>query len=237
MRENYKVYKLSSKDDFIVYLRYLIQLAHRQMYYLKKYVKSLENEIDCHKEMQYVSGDIYENHRNRIAFLTIYITNLFGDDASQSMSYRKFRRCLDKSPYNIGPLSKEIVDILTDLNVGRNWAAHIPESFLHAEFEASKKYNKNITMDRIIQYPSPIIINIYQKYNLDWLVNLLSDLHENYQIFQKVLQQMKKDFSRLINTSVEVVTNHITENRSTEYDNEIPSISYQMQRKLYKSNS
>lgn len=32
-KENYKLFKLECKDDFIIYLNYLIMLAKRQLYY------------------------------------------------------------------------------------------------------------------------------------------------------------------------------------------------------------
>ncbi|WP_419891596.1 hypothetical protein [Paenibacillus xylanexedens] len=233
---NYKSFNLETKADFIIYLYYLIMLAHRQLYYYKKYLKEMKRVIDSNNKS--LNGMIYEDFRNKLSFLNIYLFNLFGDETKTALSYRKFRKLLNKKKdiVSIGELSVDVEDALNQLNILRNWVAHIPESLLNAEFEAAEIHKRNLTRPSLLAAPSPINFNIFYEYDVEWINGLYGECSELYDVYIMVLQQMKKDYSKLIGRSVEILPNYHVAPRQHEFDVSIPDISFEMQNKKYKKN-
>ncbi|GAS80373.1 hypothetical protein [Paenibacillus amylolyticus] len=231
MKENFKEYKLETRDDFIIYLRYLIQLGQRQLYYFKLYLKEMELDIERLRNNGIIDGLTYEKHRTSIAFLTIYLFNLIGDESKGALSYRKFRKLAEKKEIGLIPLNDKIKNILVEANNARNWSCHIPESYLHAEFEAAKKHNKNFSKEGVIRIPSPIIVTIHKTHSIEWLMHLVNDSKNNRDNFVNVLLQMKKDFSILIGYRMEVLTEYSTDLNTLDYHVDIPGFSIQMQNK------
>jgi hypothetical protein len=55
-----------------------------------------------------------------------------------------------------------------------------------------------------------------------------------YQGYSKVFQQMKKDYSKIIGKSIEIIPKYVEQLRPFTEDFAIPQISFEMQNKKYK---
>lgn len=236
-QNKYVSYKFNTLDDFVIYLGELIKSTYTNLRWHKIYLTEMEKKIDDLKLLQdkniEISERIYIDARNRIGFLNDDLLNLIGDDSDKALSYKKFRRNIDKNE-NLGitipKLPEEIIEILNQMNVNRNWGLHIPESLVIAQmemFEKAKSKSK-ATSWRF----NPIAITEFVHYNGQWLVDLFNENTLLHTGFFKVFQQMKKDYSCLIGTSMEIeIKQH--ECRPLE-DMDIPKISYEMQTNKYK---
>lgn len=218
-------------------------LAHRQMYYRKRYLKEAQDMLGNMSEsgVESLEGMTYENLRNKINYLDIFLFNLFADESKFSMSYRKLRKQLDKNGYRekwmLPELPQAILELLNQLNNLRNWGAHIPESMLFAEFEVAEKYNKPLSKDLIVRFSTPITVNIYNRYKKEWFEDLFNESQLLQESYSKLLQQMKRDYSKLIGKSVEILTRIHDTPRPNEESKDIPGISFEMQNKTYKKDN
>lgn len=138
-----------------------------------------------------------------------------------------------KDQLGIEELSEEIKEILAQLNNNRNWSSHIPESLIHAQFEAAEKYGFESGEEDIINKPNPITIYMYRRYKKEWILSLIDEAYRLHEVYSKIFQQMKKDYSRLVGQSVEIITEYQISDRPFEEDFAVPVISMQMQTKKY----
>ncbi|WP_342438202.1 hypothetical protein NSS79_02815 [Paenibacillus sp. FSL L8-0436] len=236
---NFKVFKLEEKIDFIIYLRFLIISTHKQMKRYKSYLKNLEylvKNLDLHNEnVTSISGDIYDDFSDRLGKLHIDLLNTFADESNSAASYKKCRKLMERKKDQLGidELSEEIKEILAQLNNNRNWSSHIPESLIHAQFEAADKYGFESGKEDIINKPNPITIFMYSSYEKGWILSLIDEAFRLHKAYSKIFQQMKKDYSRLVGQSVEIITEYQISDRPFEEDFAVPVISMQMQTKKY----
>ncbi|WJM09795.1 hypothetical protein [Paenibacillus sp. PK1-4R] len=240
--KNYKLYKLESKHDFIHYLRFLIVTAHKQVLQYRKYINELKKtieELDLNSdEVKFFNGEIYDEFRDKLGFVSLGLLNIFADETNTAASYKKLRKIIDRKKdidFGLSDLSDDIQSIISQFNNGRNWSAHMPESIIHAQLEVLEKNKGSEITNKLINNYNPITAYLYKRYDKKWLFSLLDQSSQNYEGFRRVLQQMKKDYSVLIGKSMELVTNH-QDIRLFDEDFEIPSLSMEMQNKKYKRN-
>lgn len=209
--QEFKIYKLETKENFIIYLRRLIQSTYTNMEMHKRYLGELkdyisENKIEADSTKK-INPYIYMDFKNKISGPSNMLLNLIGDESKSAMSYKKFRAMVKKRQANgldlgLLELNEEITNILNQCNVNRNWALHIPESLLTAEREYVK-FAKDITGSKDIY--NPIKMVKFSSYDAEWLINLLACVEASHEIYQKSFQQMKKDYSILLGESVSIV--------------------------------
>ncbi len=238
---NNKNFKLITTDDFIIYLNFLIILMKMELdkyhYYLLQ-IDDKINKINLTKENNAnISPNDYNDYNDKFRSVSHYILNLVGDDTKGAMSYKRFRRTLEKNAValslNADPLDKKIIKLLDYFNTIRNWGLHIPESLLNAHLISTKKEFNQEPRGIILTHLNPIGIAEYNYYEGKYLL----DLYDENKIFYKksieVFHQMKKDYSNMIgkHIKIEKVTNAIKRFEIIK-NNEI---SLKMQMKTYKS--
>ncbi|GIP02617.1 hypothetical protein J28TS4_10240 [Paenibacillus lautus] len=239
---NFKVYKLETRHDFITYLRFLIVTAHKQVIQYRKYIKELKEKIEelnlIQEEVKYFKGEIYDEFRDKLGFISLGLLNIFADETNTAASYRKFRKLIERRKeidcFGLKDLPEDIKSIISQFNNNRNWSAHIPESIIHAQLEVIEKYNGAETKKELVNKYNPITAYMYLHYDKKWLFSLFDESSHMYEGYRRVLQQMKKDYSILIGESVEIFSEYPEEARSFDEDIEIPIISMDMQNKKYK---
>lgn len=237
MTNNLKIYKLDKKEDYIVYLRHLIILAHKNMMVYKMYLNKLEkyinqNEYDKKPE-SLIRPEVYFENQDKINNTSSYLLNLFADDTGIAMSYKKFRRCANKKikklQLGLDELDDEINNIIMQFNNLRNWSLHVPESLVTAQLEIVKKHKLE---DYFMNDYSTISIPEYIYYEAAWLVDLLKENKELYSGCSKIFQQMKRDYSKLTGSSMRIEKKYYDIRPINDMD--IPKISFEIQKNSYK---
>lgn len=238
MTGDFKIYKLEKKEDYILYLRELIILVHKNMMTYKMYLEKLEeyinkNEYDKKPE-SLIRPEIYFENQDKINNTSSYLLNLFADDTGIAMSYKKFRRYANKNKIRklqlgLDKLDNEINDIIMQFNNLRNWSLHVPESLVTAQLEIAKKHNLE---ECFMNDYSTISIPEFRYYEAAWLVDLLKENKDLYSGCSKIFQQMKRDYSKLTGSSMRIEKKYY-DSRSIK-DMDIPKISFEIQKGSYK---
>lgn len=235
MTKNLKIYKMQSKEDYILYLRELIILAHKHMINYKRYLESIEEYIKINgydkKTEVSIKPEVYLENQDKINNTSTYLFNLFADDTGIAMSYKKFRRYADKKKIKqlqLG-LNDEIKNIISQFNDLRNWSAHIPESLFTARMEIIKKHNLE---EYFMSDYSTISIPDFQSYEAAWIIDLLRENKHLYSGCSKIFQQMKKDYSKLTGNSMRIEKKSIPIRPIKNMD--IPKISFEIQKIIMK---
>ncbi|MEF2247944.1 hypothetical protein [Paenibacillus sp. IITD108] len=207
------VFPLVNKDDFIYYLRDIIDTTARYLTRYKRYIEELKKfimEQDLENDpIKKVSNQTYEDFFDKTRHVQTVLLNLIGDKSKQSLSYNKFREIADKRianglDLNLSKLPDDSRKALNQFNNWRNLNLHIPLSFLSATRELAKK--------RIAEEPNkythipdnPIFITQYEHQYAELFIDMWKRSMEFYSLARKMHQQMKKDYSRLIGESVEI---------------------------------
>lgn len=240
--ENYKTFRVETKGDAIIYLRYIII---NMDIYLKRFgagIKKLEKLIEQHSfyenPCKTIDSDVYFEYRDGAGFNMGYLLNIISDHSNYAISYKKLREVFkrkgqDAVNWGIEDLEIEYQEILRDLNNKRNWVMHVPESMLYASLESIGRAFDNDPRDLIIQNPNPIGVEQFQKANGEMFLILHRNNSYMYQTFREMHQRMKQDYSKLIGSSVRlkpVFVDVLTDDTG----NEMPKYSWLMQNKKYK---
>lgn len=240
MGKNLKIYSLESKENFLLYLRRLIRSTYAEMKTLKIYTSELKDFIEKNEYNENptakINPKVYINYNDKINNVTGTLLNLIGDHTNSAMSYKKFRAIAKRKMDNgldlgLKDLSKEIDDILTQINVDRNWSLHIPESLFTAELEIADK----MRLDGHISYIKPdstIRIVEFDYYEAAWLTDFLRETENLTEAFSKVFQQMKRDYSILVGESVRIEISRVDVRPIKDMD--IPKMSMKIQNREYK---
>ncbi|QNU68085.1 hypothetical protein EHE19_006500 [Ruminiclostridium herbifermentans] len=123
-----------------------------------------------------------------------------------------------------------MLTIINQINNDRNWGSHIPESLLVAQMEIVKKKIEEHP-GRYAAINNPIRIVEFEYYEGAWLVDLYREATNNIKRFERVLQQMKKDYSILIGKSMHI--EKVLINTRPIGDLDIPQISNEIQQNKY----
>lgn len=238
MTKNLKIYKFETKEDYILYLRELIILAHKHMKNYKRYLENLEkyikkNEYDKKPEAL-IKPEVYFENQDKINNTSTYLFNLFADDTAIAMSYKKFRRYANSKKtkelqLGLDELSDEIQDIIMQFNNLRNWSSHVPESLITAHLEIIKKHDLE---NRFMSNYSTIGIPEFSAYEAAWLVDLLRENKNVYSGCSKIFQQMKRDYSKLTGSSMRIELKVFPIRPIKDMD--VPKISFEIQKNSYE---
>jgi hypothetical protein len=198
----------STKEDFIIYLWYILRLAFAEIDRHKTYLDQLKNAIverDLKVAERKVPAAVFNEFRDKIEYVSMNLCNLLGDHAEKAVSYKKFRQEANKKNVELGlgllPLDVEIIDLLNELHVNRNWALHIPESLITAEREIREKVLKKAGLVTVL---NPIEVGYDLYYEGEFLTSLYEDNKISRNSFTTIFRQMKKDYSALIGSNAEI---------------------------------
>ncbi|PHG66179.1 hypothetical protein [Bacillus wiedmannii] len=237
---NYKRFTLNSKYDYLTYLRFIIIQSHKFMKRHSFYKECLEREIEelnlMDQPQQAIDSNIYEEHNDRIQFVSSKLLNLFGDLQGDSLSYYKFRKTLVRRNTEVkdtlGTLSKEILEILSSINQTRNWALHMPESLLNSHSEIIKKSWSEAEHNLYLSTFTPINVPFFEKYEGTWLLSLYHECclceEDNVAIFN----QMICDYKALLGREL-TIEEIVYDKRPFEEEIALSKTSFEMQQRKY----
>ncbi|WP_152669265.1 hypothetical protein [Paenibacillus sp. DMB20] len=121
-----------------------------------------------------------------------------------SISYFKYRKQAERSikagvnDIKLSPLSSDLESHLNEFNRLRNWQNHIPESLLTSEISLVEE-------DKLLKRSkNPIEVFYYKYVSLEYFKDLYITSRNFYQVSRKIHQSVKRDYSLLINESVEI---------------------------------
>lgn len=243
MSKDYKYFALDNKENFIIYLKFLIEHTQIHMRSHKRYLKEIAEVIEKMElredKKKKIDSTIYIDLRYKIMKPQDMLLNLLGDETKSALSYRKFRvlvkRKMKKNNLDLGlvELSDEMWHLLKEFNIWRNWGLHMPESLLVANIEVQRitAKEKNIVFKK--EY-NPIKNTVFNYYEAGWIISLHEECSNIHNGFSKVFQQMKKDYSKLIGESLRI-EDSVFDVRPLE-DMNIPKISGDIQRNKYDGN-
>lgn len=236
--QDLKIYKLETKENFIIYLRKLIISMYRQLNWHKRYIKEVDEYLsenmvkDNYKKK--ISPYIYIDFKHKILTPSNQLLNLVGDESNSGMSYKKFRKMVKKRQakgldLGLNELSEDLKQILNECNTNRNWSLHVPESLLTAETE----YRENRKRETGgVDVFNPIKIAMFTYYEIEWVVSLVVSEKIAHERYKTILQQMKRDYSILIGDSVTIEL--INYDVRTLDDMQLSDMSMQIQKGKYK---
>ena len=136
-----KTLELNSKEDFQYYLYQLICRSYKLIRQQDIYLLRLDNYI-CQKQRENVlmvtknisvPYDVYKDFLALLGHVETNLLNILGDMQSSSMSYYKFRDIYRKREsrkavdFQLAPLSEDVLDMLKQFNMSRNFQNHMPE--------------------------------------------------------------------------------------------------------------
>lgn len=141
----------------------------------------------------------------------MYLCNIFGDETKNAVSYRQFRKIIDKKysqgndEFKLDPLDNGMTELLDGMREQRNWAHHIPQS-LFASQENYMVKNEKVSKELFGKLFSDenIYVSVWEYHEIEWLKGLYDSAKDMYEDFKKVFQRMKKDYSTLIGSHMRV---------------------------------
>ncbi|EHK2440915.1 hypothetical protein KCL46_000936 [Clostridium perfringens] len=209
---NEKIKVIENKKDAIIFLNQLIILTDKRMMRLKRAVKDLEKFLLTHTEDDTkIPTDVYHRYSESIECTSNYLLNLLGDETKTAVSYKLFRNILEKQTkkgqldFQLDKLEPEIVTLLNEIRNMRNWSHHVPQSLFNSQIEYMEKVSKippSLVEAQFSQ--SDIYVLTWEYHEIDWLKELHEKSIQNYEMFSKVFQRMKKDYSKLIGKSIRI---------------------------------
>lgn len=228
--KNFKRFQLDKKDDFIMYLRHLIIAGDKLKKRFKTYLDQLDEIIVQHNLREdpnkKVLSRYYNENNDKINGVYATILNLIGDRTETAMSYKKFRELAERRDFGLTDLNEQLKEDLKMFNHARNWGLHIPESILNARLELAAEGVAEL-------HENPLYVPVFTYYEGKWLI----DLHRSHinvlTAIDRVFQQMKRDYSVLIEESMRLQRIQY-DVRKFEGEIDIPRISFEMQLKKYK---
>lgn len=240
-QQKYKQFKVSSKNDFLIYLRFIITAVHRNLTKFNIYTEQLNDkikELDLYnKRYKSIDSEIYEEFNDKVHNVSGKLKNLLGDNTNDALSYYKFRKRLVKKNLEVnnalGSMSENLKRNLNDVNELRNWGLHEPESLLNAHLEnISTLWPEN----EVIYYKTvfnPIMTPVFVKYEGAWLISLYRECKDMGQLYSELYDSMLSDYQILIGTEPQIKEVEYY-NRPLEIEVMLPQTSFQMQQKKYK---
>jgi hypothetical protein len=161
-------------------------------------------------ELKYVD---YKNIEDKLFTPKKLLLNAFADRTSNGVSYWKFRKEIEKKSKNnkefdfgLQEFDENMRYIINELSSARNYEHH----FTDAKFIEWRQYREQQINDSLKQgfynkWPSENIeIYVYEFLDIELLWQLYFTSKESNESFSQLLQQMKKDYSKLIGKQMSV---------------------------------
>lgn len=156
----------------------------------------------------------FKSFEDKLNTPKLILANLIGDRSKNAVSYLGFRDRIDKFNKTFGDKKIELQEldenkkrILNDLNKSRNYEHHITD----AKFIEWKNYREKQLqlflqeMSTVVKWPSnEIVVDKYEFVEIEWLMQLYSANKNFKDNIETILQQMKKDYSKLIGENIQV---------------------------------
>jgi hypothetical protein len=225
------MFPLNNKEDFIVYLQQLIIRVDIRLQRYKRYLDEISKDMLKYellkKENVLIPAKLYEEYTDLFGNTQKHLVNLIADNTKSAMSYLKFRKIAEKQEFGLVKIDNFTTELINDINVLRNWSLHAPESMLVAEREVLGNISFKMPY-------SLIEIPIFEKYEGIWLVSLYLEADGLYRRIRHIFQQMKKDYSFLINKSMEICHRDLNVRPFDKMSIDVPAISMQIQKGKYK---
>ena len=241
----FKMVKLESKNDFIIYLNQLITSMFKKIQRMRWYMEEQEELIKKYKltetENRGIPTRVYFSCLDKWSAIFAESLNLIGDETRLAASYRKWRKMLDKKRktgqkefLDVDDLDDNLKKLINEFNSLRNWALHVPESMFYTQREYMNMQFSHLELNvTTLLSGSTLEMNQYLYQEGDWLIMLNQQSKNFYHDFQKVFQRMRKDYSQLIGRKMEIKKVQRNKPRSI-MSTYIPTASYQIQEGSYK---
>lgn len=241
---NYKQFKVVTKNDYLIYLRQIVISLNIHFNSLEKYCDALkviidELKLEVNPKCE-INSSLYEDFRDKTQFVENKILNLLGDMQNDSMSYIKFKKTLVKRNIEVKQLiskvPEELTVMLNEMNNSRNWGLHEPESLLNAHLENIKEVWPKEEVRCYLNNFNPIYIAKFNKYEGTWLLSLYESVTGNLKFYQDIYNYIIEDYKILSgDENYQVIYNEV-DVRPFELEIKLPQTSMEMQKKTYKSN-
>lgn len=205
---NYKEMKMrpiNSKKDAIIFLNQMIVLVDKRMIRLKNAINDTKKLLEEYDNKDKIETTLYQAYAERMESLTMYLCNLLGDETKNAVSYRQFRKIMDKKAaqgneeFRLDPLDKEMIELLDSMREQRNWAHHIPQSLFASQenFIVNEQKMNKALFEKVFS-DKEVYVSIWEYHDIKWLINMYASAEMAYANYKKVFQRMKKDYSALI---------------------------------------
>lgn len=205
-KKSLKQFELKDKESCILYLLRIIGTIDLCLYRLKKYNNELKEVVERsnNDKVDKISYDLYSELLDKTSNNQNYLLNIIGDAQKTSISYFKYRKQAERlikagvNDIRLSPLSQELESHLNEFNKLRNWQNHVPESLLTSEISLVEE-------DKLLD-PSrnPIEVYFYKYVSIEYFEDLYITSINFYEISRKIHQSAKRDYSLLINESIEI---------------------------------
>ena len=141
----------------------------------------------------------YEDIKDKLWFRQHELLTVIADMQNSSFSYNNLRQMLTKKKYFANPLNEDIAQILNELLNLRNWTFHNPQSLVVASEEVAEKNLPDELKGFVVLQPqlNPVIVTKVKSYSIQMLASLVLITKSRAEMFDKVLNSMKKDYQEL----------------------------------------
>lgn len=222
---NNKIFELKSKEQHIIYLRYLIQSLASKFARFDRYIVEMEEVLEEYVELSSIKEKIddingsynihfnifneklpsviYEDFMDKTAHVGMGILNLLADETSATVSYANFRKSIKKTNFfsSIGKLELEYKQILNASRDFRNFSAHVPQSLINAQFTAAKEIDKNVWQN-VINSTDYVGFATFDYHHINYLVKLYIGCYKSREKHLFMFERIKKDFCSLVGKEV-----------------------------------
>lgn len=177
-------------------------------------IRKQENYTSNYKDycIDYIE---YKSIEDKIQNVELQLLNLLGDRTKKGgVSYWRFRyeyrKLKDEKNVQLPELeilSQDFNELLNKMNSARNYLHHMTD----AKFIEWANYRKKQMMDYpgvFGKWPDSVIVSDgYEKVSAEWLWQLVLHQIELKKDVRKILQQMKRDYSRIYGKSMRIEKN------------------------------
>lgn len=199
--KTFKKFSINNIQDACVVLASLIQGMIVNLEKYKVYAEEAE-QLLLKTNSNTIPAKAYEDIKDKLLFRQHELLKLCADHQNDSLSYKSFRKTLEKKGYLKTPLSDETTRLLSDLLDIRNWTFHNPVSLLVADREVALKKMPESFKNTIEIAPqlNPVFVTRVDAYELDMLVSMTLHTQTRINQFQTILNCMKSDYQELFDS-------------------------------------
>ncbi|EJT5938961.1 hypothetical protein QTI54_04675 [Clostridium perfringens] len=247
-----KQFKFSKKEDYLFVLEDIIGNSYMDILEYGRYIIELRKICEENESNGKVNDQIYRDIKAKLLHSSSQLLKFIADKQSDSMSYNKFRELFNKSN-TLGiklDENKQLDNQLSELLNLRNWTFHNPQSLLVAQKELKDKEKERMEKEYLERFPKEfrkyitpmkdyglILIEQYDYCDLDMLISLYKHNVERYKVYDKIIDCMISDYSKILGREVIIKDGKAYGNRKLFHDGlAIANLSMAIQSGKYKEN-